>query len=305
MKQVKRLAIAFVSTTLFFVAFDLVGGLLCNKLYHDAKYSLFARQNYVLKESQDDIIILGSSRASHHYIPSIFQDTLGMPCFNAGSDGQCIYYHYGAISAVLERGKTPHLVVYEVMDLDAEVSHRATFTIDAALDRFSPHYGEFTSLDSLFILRGALEKYKLCSQLYRYNSQLVQLLNCRFNATHEDKGYERVDGWLKIDEKPEKMCSDGEIDKRKVEYFRKLINKMKAHDVTLILVQSPMFSIGSSRGIDTLKKIAEQENVQFIDMKNDPELMQNKYFRDGMHLNHVGAQLFSAKLASTIKQIME
>ena len=40
------------------------------------------------------MIILGASAASHHYIPKLFDDSLGVNCFNYGWDGRSILYQY-------------------------------------------------------------------------------------------------------------------------------------------------------------------------------------------------------------------
>ena len=82
------------------------------------------------------------------------------------------------------------MVIYEVMNLDAEVSSGATFSLDAALDRLAPHYGEFKAVDSLFALNGWKEKMKMLSKTYRYNSKLVQTIKCNYLPEKEDRGYE-------------------------------------------------------------------------------------------------------------------
>lgn len=53
---------------------------------------------------------------------------------------------------------------------------RMVFLLDAAIDRFAPHYGEFAEIDSLFALNGWKEKVKLLSKAYRYNSKFVQTI---------------------------------------------------------------------------------------------------------------------------------
>lgn len=300
MKEFKKIAIAVVGTVLSFVVLDFVGGLVCDKLYHDAKYSLFARQNYVLNESADDIIILGSSRASHHYIPSILTDSLGLSCFNAGSDGMCIYYHYGLLSAMIERGHKPKMVIYEVMPTDIQKSMGATFTLEAALDRFAPHYGEFASIDSLFAMQGLKEHLKLYCKLYRYNSQMVQLINCRFLPKAECRGYERLDGVVSGCDNIESNYN-ADIEEQKLEYFDKLISLVKENNIELVMVYSPIYGKYSSKGINKAKIITKNKNIAFVDLSAESEMIAARYFRDTEHLNHQGAILFTQKLAKILK----
>ena len=68
---------------------------------------------YACKEMKEDIIIMGSSRAIHHYVPRIIADSLGMSCFNAGQDGNGIILQYGRWKMISER-YTPKLIIYDV-----------------------------------------------------------------------------------------------------------------------------------------------------------------------------------------------
>lgn len=275
-------------------------------LYHRSKYGILHRQQYVLNESDDDIIILGSSRASHHYVPSILTDSLGMSCYNAGSEGMCIYYHYTILASMIERGHCPKLVIYDVMDLDSKEYPGPTFTLDAALDRFAPHYGEFACIDSLFELKGWKEKLKLQSKSYRYNSKLVQSIKCNFIPLPEDNGYESVKGQLtelmQFHHEDYDECS---IDSLKLDYMRKMVQLANQHKVMILFVLSPYFGDNPSRAYDAIKEIAQEFGMDVIDCYNEPSLMKRYLFRDIMHLNDEGAHVWTAYLAHILKDKLD
>lgn len=284
---------------------DFIIGKLFENFYLSSKYGIFARQNYCLSESKEDIIILGSSTAAHHYIPSIFADSLQMSCFNAGSDGMCIYYHYAILSSYMENRK-PKLVLYDVGDADILPSNSATFTLDAALDRLAPHYGKYVTVDSMFALKGWQEKVKMNSLIYRYNSKLVQLIKCHFIPSYEDAGYEAVYGQLPDSmEIPviDNLSTNYELNKET--YLCKLIRMTKRENVKLIFIYSPRYKVGHSAAIDRIKQIAETNAIPFIDMVNIPALMYPKYFKDGSHLNDEGAKLFSKCVVGYIKILLK
>ena len=271
-------------------------------LYHNSKYGIFHRQQYVLNESTDDIIILGSSRASHHYVPSILSDSLGMSCYNAGSEGMCIYYHYAMLAAMIEREHCPQLVIYDVMNLDAFETPGPTFTLDAALDRLAPHYGDYTCIDSLFELKGWKEKLRMQSLTYRYNSKLVQSIKCNFIPLPEDNGYEKING--KLSDTTEFKKHDyytGTLDENKLLYLQKLIDLTKQNHIKLVLVLSPNFYYNPSNGYDAIKNKAEDNDIPFIDCYNELSLMKRELFRDVMHLNDAGAHVWSSFLANILK----
>jgi hypothetical protein len=213
------------------------------------------------------------------------------------------------LSSVLERGHKPKLVIYEMMDLDLQQYDGPTFSLDAACDRLSLNYGDYASIDSILFMRGKFEKYKLFCNLYRYNSQIVQLLRCRFQPTIEDNGYERLDGTMSISKTDkEKDYEKRQVvnDELKICYFKKLISLCISNNIPIILVQSPYWNIdGQSEAISKAKQIANRRNIVFIDMANDKDILYEENFYDPLHLNHKGAQSFSSKLASMLKQYIK
>ena len=294
--------IYIVAAILLIVAMDLCLGGASAWLYHRSKYGIFHRQQYVLNESKDDIIILGSSRVSHHYVPSVISDSVGMSCYNAGSEGMCIYYHYAMLAGMIERGHCPKVVVYDVMNFDTKEHPGPTFTLDAALDRLSPHYGEFACVDSLFEYKGWKEKLKLFFLSYRYNSKLVQSIKCNFIPLPENNGYEAVTGRLRDDiEFRHEDYDDCALDSLKLVYMQKLVGLAKQHHIRMFFALSPYFEDNPSKAYDAAKEIAQRNDVEVIDCYNEPALMKREYFRDQMHLNKKGAYVWSAYFAQNLK----
>ena len=230
MNDIKKIVIGVLGFCLLLIAADWAVGTWSEKMYHKSQYGIFHRQIYCLTESQDELMILGSSRAAHHYVPQIFGDSLGMSCYNAGSDGMCIYYHYGILASRIQRGCPPKMVILEVIGTDAEVSQSATFSLDAALDRYAPHYGEFAEIDSMFAINGWKEKVKLLSKTYKYNSKLVLTIKCNYIPWPEDRGYEALNGVMKISEGEQAAdvlapsSVEPNIEERKLVYLQKFID---------------------------------------------------------------------------------
>ena len=61
------------------------------------------RDNFISDEVDANILIFGSSRAAHHYVPSILSDSLDMSCYNCGMDGNGIIYGYGKLKTTTAR----------------------------------------------------------------------------------------------------------------------------------------------------------------------------------------------------------
>ena len=304
MKEIKKILIGVVSFVVLLVVADWAVGTWSETMYYNSTYGIFHRQIYCLQESEDDILILGSSRAAHHYVPQMFEDSLGMTCYNAGSDGMCIFYHYAILAARIHRGTAPKMVIYEALASDAEVSNSATFSLNAALDRLAPHYGEVPAIDSLFAINGWQEKVKLMSKTYRYNSKLVQTIKCNYIPWPEDRGYEALTGNMK--EKDGKAADVLEntkevvIEERKLEYVRKLIDLCKVNDIKLVMCYSPYYYKKSSEGIVRIKDIARSNGIMFLDYGSTEHFQNSEYFQDASHLNDTGAHEYTEEVLKNI-----
>jgi hypothetical protein len=71
---------------LFFV-FDRTLGLGLKFLYSQSNATDEYKISYSNATTRDSILFFGSSRALHHYVPSIFEKELGLPCYNAADWG--------------------------------------------------------------------------------------------------------------------------------------------------------------------------------------------------------------------------
>ncbi len=301
MKSIYKVLIGVAATLLLLFVMDRAVGYVMKAAYKNAKYGIIHRQEYCLHESDEDILIMGSSRAAHHYVPEIFTDSLGMSCYNCGSDGQCIYYTYALLSAYIERGAEPKMVICEVVPQDIEVSSSSTFNFDAAAERFAPVYGEFACIDSLLESRGWKSRVKLLSQAYRYNSKLVQVIKCNFIGEVENNGYEPLYGTSPVGVIEDDVVGvSASIEQDKVESFRNLISLCRRNGINLVFAYSPTQSRRQSEGIAMAKSIAESSKVPFIDMSCDVRFEDASLFKDGTHLNDTGARLYSEIIAEKI-----
>lgn len=310
MKDINKITIGVLSFCALLIAADWAVGTWSEKMYYKSKYGIFHRQIYCLTESQDEFIILGSSRAAHHYVPQIFEDSLGMSCYNAGSDGMCIYYHYGILASRIQRGCPPKMVILEVIGTDAEVSQSATFSLDAALDRYAPHYGEFTEIDSMFAINGWKEKVKLLSKTYKYNSKLVQTIKCNYIPWPEDKGYEPLNGVMKIEDG--EMAADvltpssaqHNIEEQKLVYLHKFIDDCKDNNIELVMCYSPYYGQPIPKSIRMIEELAERKGVKFLNYGEDVRFQKPEYFQDASHLNDTGARVYSKEISSFLCEVI-
>lgn len=301
MKNLKKTIFTGALLILSIVLLDIILGYCLSYFYHKAKFGIIRRQDYCLTKSDEDIIILGSSRAAHHYVPDIITDSLGLSCFNAGSDGMCVYYHYALLKSYIESGRIPKLVILDLTAQDVEVSSGATFTLEAALDRLAPYYHDVDIVDSLVNFKGWQEKLRMQSVLYRYNSKAVQIIKCNLIPSKENNGYEELTGVL-----PDKMnitdadCGRIDFDEEKCMYLEKIFHLANCYKIPMLAVVSPMYKISNKSWIGKIADISLRYRIPFLNLSNLVDLMDPSYFADVYHLNDSGAKAFTTILAGRI-----
>lgn len=256
---------------------------------------------YACKESNEDIIIMGSSRASHHYVPQILSDSLGMSCYNTGQDGNGIILQYGRWKMISKR-YTPKLIIYDInpaFDLCQNDNM-------AYVDRLKPFCddGEVKSyVAGIF----SMEKWKLFSQMYRYNYKFIEMTSdCAKRGEDELKGYIPLYGEIRKEmveaPRPEKNPTII-VDKTKIHYLEQFAKECKEKGTKLVFVASPAFR-GGSYSVETyaeVSKIADNYQIPFF-YYYDSEYSENpKFFKDSHHLNDEGAVEFTKEIVTKVR----
>jgi hypothetical protein len=299
--------------SIIYIADRLIGNALKN-LYFRQSSSPDYLLTYSLTSCKEDLIILGNSRAQHHYIPSILTDSLGMSCFNAGQDGgHSVFLPYAQTLAILNR-YTPKIIILEF-------SPSSIFFDQESYDKMSillPYYDTIPILKQLIESRSDFEKIKLYSKIYPYNSNIINII--RFNIINNtlrdsfDKGYSPIFKSIKNDLPISTVnirAGLNELDRNKLEAFENLIKCCNDSGTKLIVINSPIFK--NNTELDNLttpeykivKLIVERNNIPFFDYSSDSTLVSNReYFADIKHLNDSGAIRYSELIASNLVKLI-
>lgn len=294
---IKR-ALIFLALAIFC---DRAIGALFDKLASRAKGGFIARDNFIVNSMNSPVVILGSSRALHHYVPKIISDSLHSATFNCGKDGRGIIYEYGIASLFLQRYQ-PEIVIIDIIpNFDITPNDNSKY-----IDLLKPYY----SNQSIRAIIDDVDKFapiKMESRAFRYNSRIFSIIKDGLisRPVSADNGY--------IPEPHSSMLSSAvsftantnlpqEVDSTKIKYMRKLFEKFQGKSKVYITI-SPTYlgSQFSDNHISLLNSLASSYGFQFRDFSNDPEFLHNSaVFYDPGHLNDSGARLFSSKLSSWI-----
>lgn len=248
-----------------------------------------------------DVLILGSSRARHHYDAPFLSDTLGLDVYNAGYDGNGVVLAYGLLEMILERYE-PRLILYDVepsFDIDV---YEADNNHKRYISRLKPYY-RHKAIGSIIADVSTEEWYKVHSGMIRYNMSLLTMYLDNFRPSKDTgKGFSPLYG--EYDREPESNVGNSELDQFKLSYIDKVITLANSKHIPIVFVASPKYEKASSEEIKPVIDICRRNNVTFLDHYNDAEFMQHKeWFKEPMHLNERGAKEFSSLIAKEILSI--
>ena len=175
---------------------DVCFGVVTKQMIANSKGGVTKQMNDICLKDNYDLLIMGSSRAHHHYVPGIIEDSLAIPTYNAGYDGNGIILHYGIYKMITER-YTPKVVIYDVVagfDLVKDDKTRYVGNLR--------YYSDDENIADLIASVDGTEKYKNWSRTYKYNSRFVDIVaQCMSNAqgTATEYDYAPLYGEMKYD----------------------------------------------------------------------------------------------------------
>lgn len=279
-------------------------GIIGDYLQTHARGGTTKRINDLVMNDKHDVIILGSSRARHHYDTPYLSDTLGVDVYNAGFDGNGVVLAYGLLSLVFERYK-PDLIVYDVepffdiYQYAPDNNHKRYISVQKS-------YFRNETIGSIIRDISLEEWYKVHSGLLRYNSKLfimgIDYLQTRYTNSC---GFEPIYGEYaggKVNNGEEEYI----LDSFKLSYLEKLILLSEKYKTTLVFVVSPRLGQENSAAIQPAIELCKRYNILFIDDYANPEfMMHQEWFKDPKHLNSKGARIFSRRMVAVFNKFLK
>lgn len=282
---------------------DILCGLCFDFLFAHAKSGSTERIAHIAEQTNEDILIFGSSRAVHHYDATMIEKSLGKSCYNCGFDGQGILLFYG-LYQMINRRYRPKVIVYDIQpNFDYLKGDNIKY-----LKTLRPYYWN-QKIRSYISDVDKIEAVKDVSSMYRYNGIGVQTL-CDLSKARVNniKGYQPSESKMVkepiVDDKP--FVHDEKLDTVKIHYMEKLIRECKENGTKLIFVISPLYKRTNSIEYEPIRKIAKANGIPFIDntsfFGHNTEM---SYFSDAVHLTKEGASVYTERFIDQIKPFVE
>ncbi len=295
----KKFLITFLCILAGLVVVDIIFGYANVYMMRHATGGQTYCQEYITHKSNEDIIMMGSSRMRHHDNPDIISDSLHMSCYNAGEDGGGIILNYGFYRMLSERYH-PKIIIYDITEFDIYNGNNEKY-----LGWLRKYYDE-PGIDSIIVSVSSSERIKNISNLYRYNTRCIATAADFFHPVRAyNKGYSRIEGTMNYDVQPLAYHQE-EIDPIKLKYLKRLIEETKRDGVLLLLFASPTYDTKPGNNyLNPVAVIAKENKVPFYDCFYCPGISGDKnLFRDRGHMNGKGADIWTTMVADTIKKYL-
>jgi hypothetical protein len=280
--------------SIFFL--DFLGGVVIFKLFKNSKSGIALKEKVILFETNQDGLILGSSRAAFHYVPSYFENKKKMSFYNAGREGTGIYFEYAVLIATLERYQ-PKMIILDV-DFRDVYDRGGDFGVDV-FSQLKPYYGLVNDEFDSYITRKPVDYIFNQSNLLKFNKKFLNIVTANMSSNDKTvKGFKPLlkqwDGEIKSQE------DDFKYSQEQVAVLEKFILKAKKNKIDLVMVISPTNKKLPKEYNKTVKDLALKYDVKFFDFYDSAEFKDKKYFNDLEHLNDLGAQKFSMVLSNKL-----
>ncbi len=307
----KKFIIKIVILLLILVVIDLLIGLFYSYLIKKQNNGRYYKINYTLNEAREDIIILGSSRAETNYCSGIIEEKLGMSCWNSGRGGQGLLY-FSAIQKEIFKRYNPEFII---LNIDHDFLDGPLEYDEASILR--PFARNHPAIFEQLKNKDKVEKYKLFSNIYVYNSTLYYLVRPfllkDLDGKKIDKGWKPRFGIIPpsailIGYSKQKEVSKQNINPEKLKLLKDIIVQAHHANTQLIFVISPDFIPvnGSTQSFSIIKKLADDHSIKVIDLYSDTSFIENKnLYYDLYHMNETGAKVFSEVLSENLIKIIK
>lgn len=258
----------------------------------------YGRNNYIATQAAHDILIFGSSRAIHHYDPTLISEALGMSCYNCGEDGMGIILMYARLQMILQR-HTPKVVIYDIepsYDLLEDDNTRY-------LGFLRPFYDNDT-IKRICVDVSPSERFKNLSMLYRFNSRWVDIIAQRISrdpSQARDYTWAPLHGRLNAEPSHSAESPILSYDPLKNRYLVRLIECCASKGIKLYFVASPNYGNTDDKVYNPLEELAATNDIPVLNHSIDTTFTRHpELFNDRDHLNQRGATLLTKMVIQEI-----
>lgn len=289
----KKFIINLVVFGIFVIALDFICGGLSGYLMSHAKGGATQNNNFIANKLGSDVIILGSSRATHHYVPTVIEDSTSYSSYNCGEEGNGSILAYGRFKMLTDR-YTPKVVIYE---LTPEYDYFLDEDNSKYLKYLKPYYSNNHVKYLIDKFGNEFDNIKLLSNMYQNNGLFLTEIIDNVVKRDNNEGYSPLKGKLDLKKDLRRERKVRPIDSRKIDLLEEIIADCNAKKICLLFLISPRYKTVCDVGyFDYAIELANRAGIPVYDYSKMPDICDNPtFFNDPLHMNDEGAKFYTQK----------
>lgn len=295
----KNKSLKFLTVLLLaFIVMNVALGPLLKKEMSHIKYGIVGDVNKAMA-SKAKVLVLGSSRAKHHYQTEVLAEFFQRDIYNMGVNGQGIEFSNAMLKTYLDQHDLDRLILDISPNVFIPAVNESKLMSLLPLIDIYPHFkGMFPDSDPAVEIADYIN-------LANYNSTLYDIVRDRVPGSVKDiNGYEALNGFIvqTCDSIPYPPNPGDSINPRKWKFLQDLVSLCQERGVTLDIVISPIYC--RTADVELLANaIGNLEgDFQFYNYAYSTPLSGNrKLFKDFYHLNGEGAQTYTKLFVKNLK----
>jgi hypothetical protein len=265
------------------------------------------------KKLDSKIIVLGSSRAWLHFDAAMMTDSLKTPVYNIGMDGYNFWFQDYRLKLAMQSEVKPKLIVHSVdvftlakrPDLFYPEQFLPYMLGNEELHEVSKGFSGFTDLDYRIPMLRYFGKGKALIESFKMAS------NGKNEAFRISGFHGNEEAWnndLAIAEQTVGSMTV-KIDAPTVQLFEAYLERCRKENIQIVFVNAPEYIEGQDfianrkMILETYRKYSAKYDIPFLDYSTDPLSYNKQLFYNSLHMNKIGAEIFTAKFIGDLKKL--
>lgn len=259
--------------------------------------------DYLIKDLDEEILILGSSVALNGLNPNVIADSLGLSCYDGGANGQVMPFYESMLECAVGHPRRPSVLL-----LGLTPNELAGTGVGERFNLLLPYYHTgYPAIDRRLDSKSAAEPYLLRSSLYRYNTIWWRILLYHF-ITPGVKGEHGFTG------KPVPVAlptllpdTSATVTAERRQSFAHIADLCRQSGIHLVVFFPPIYQdySGPTATIDYVARYCAAAGIACFDDSRDPYFLSRPdLFYDNIHLNIVGCQTYTSRFAHRLKPLL-
>ena len=297
-KFLKRTAIVFIAVICLLGVMD---WRVSNRLKNSPYREFAAWHDLMQGDISSAVVILGSSRAWVHYSPAIIDSILNCDSYNLGIDGSHMNRQITKYRLFRLYNNKPELII---LNLDY-FSFEYTYGYESY--QYFPYFYDKNVRKIIF----PQENFSLAEKYipyYRYFKLGLNQINYDPDVLYKGyHGQEQTWDGSKLNKMQPYYVG---FDDRTVDAFEDFVQHTQKDSIPIIMVFSPIYykarelTNNKNQFDEFLAGLGRKHNIPILRYDDDPICLDTTYFYNATHLNKLGSEIFSRKVATDIRDYL-